>query len=559
MESYNNTFGSERNSSESFSHLVELASSQLVVLHSQKPSNGDLYLLHIRNFATVKALALTILLILICKIIFSQLSWKNETKALEKRYGCKEPSHLKTHWFFGIDKPLQVLAAGKEGRVLHYFRSLVAEAGNTFEWTVLGSRVWGTQDPENIKAVLSTREKYFSHEVRREVLCTLIGDSIFTQDGASWRHSRALLKPSFFQKHCTNSTLFEEHVDNLIARIRCDSTVDLQPFFFSLTLDVTSAFIFGKSVYSLTPSQTEEEAEFSRAFQYAQVYLSKRYQLGRLCWLLNGKEFRESCKTVHTYVDQIVDNAMQEKARIALDPDCIQASKQNLLGELVFDVSDPIQARAHLMHLLLAGRDTTAGLLSWTMRLLSRYQGVQSRVRDEIEATFESDPIDVNKTKDMPYLTCVLKEVLRLYPSVPVNSRTAAEDVVLPVGGGEDGKSPVLVRKGEDVAVCVYSLHRRTDLYGSDADAFRPERWENGALDHVEKSYGYLPFHGGRRVCPGRQFALAEASYTIVRLLTAFPKLNVPAGTTFPEVGMEKQILGLTLSSADGCVVEMSR
>lgn len=203
--------------------------------------------------------------------------------------------------------------------------------------------------------------------MRREVLCSLIGDAIFTQDGASWRHSRALLKPSFFQKHCTNSALFREHVDNLITRIGCESTVDLQPLFFSLTLDVTTAFIFGKSVYSLTLSQTQEEAEFSRAFQYAQVYLSKRYQLGRLCWLFNGKEFRDSCQTVHAYVDKIVDNVMQEKAKSALNPSYSQSPQGHLLGELVFDIDDPIQARAHLMHLLLAGRDTTACLLTWTM------------------------------------------------------------------------------------------------------------------------------------------------------------------------------------------------
>ena len=95
--------------------------------------------------------------------------------------------------------------------------------------------------------------------------------------------------------------------------------------------------------------------------------------------------------------------------------------------------------------------------------------------------------------------------VLRLYPPVPVNSRTAAEDVVLPRGGGADGMSSVLVRRGEDVAVCVYTMHRRQDLYGLDSEDFRPERWENGALDHIENSYGYLPFHGGRRVCPGRE------------------------------------------------------
>lgn len=73
----------------------------------------------------------------------------------------------------------------------------------------------------------------------------------------------------------------------------------------------------------------------------------------------------------------------------------------------------------------------------------------------------------------------------------------------LPTGGGEDGKSPILVRKGEAVGYCVYAMHRRTDLYGEDAHDFKPERWENDALKDI--GWGYLPFNGGPRICLGRK------------------------------------------------------
>lgn len=77
--------------------------------------------------------------------------------------------------------------------------------------------------------------------------------------------------------------------------------------------------------------------------------------------------------------------------------------------------------------------------------------------------------------------------------------------LALPTGGGPDGQSPILVRKGEDVIYSLYSMHRRKDLYGADAETFRPERWENKQLNSMENSFGYLPFHGGPRVCPGRK------------------------------------------------------
>ena len=79
---------------------------------------------------------------------------------------------------------------------------------------------------------------------------------------------------------------------------------------------------------------------------------------------------------------------------------------------------------------------------------------------------------------------------------------------VLPRGGGPDGMSPVLVRKGDNVAFCVYAMHRRKDLYGEDAEEFHPERWgEDLPLyhDEVNAAWGYLPFNGGPRVCLGRK------------------------------------------------------
>lgn len=96
------------------------------------------------------------------------------------------------------------------------------------------------------------------------------------------------------------------------------------------------------------------------------------------------------------------------------------------------------------------------------------------------------------------------RPVLRLYPSVPANSRQATRLTTLPVGGGPDGMSPVLVRPGETVAYCVYAMHRRKDIYGEDADQFRPERWEGDGLRDI--GFAYLPFNGGPRQCLGREY-----------------------------------------------------
>lgn len=74
---------------------------------------------------------------------------------------------------------------------------------------------------------------------------------------------------------------------------------------------------------------------------------------------------------------------------------------------------------------------------------------------------------------------------LRLHPPVPYNARAALRDTILPVGGGSDGLSPVLVPKGTEVAWDIAALHRRRDLWGDNAADFRPERWEDEKMSWV--------------------------------------------------------------------------
>ena len=77
----------------------------------------------------------------------------------------------------------------------------------------------------------------------------------------------------------------------------------------------------------------------------------------------------------------------------------------------------------------------------------------------------------------------------------------AVRTTLIPSGGGLDRQSPVLIRKGTGVGYSVYHMHRLKELYGEDAPEFRPERWENGKLDKI--GWGFMPFHGGPRVCLG--------------------------------------------------------
>jgi cytochrome P450 len=194
------------------------------------------------------------------------------------------------------------------------------------------------------------------------------------------------------------------------------------------------------------------------------------------------------------------------------------------ITELVRQTTDRTRIRSELLNILLAGRDTTASLLTNLWWLLSKNPSAWSRLQTEV-ATLQNSLPTFETLKDLKYLRALLNETLRLYPVVPQNSREAQEDTILPVGGGPDGKAPLFVAKGQVVGWSVYAMHRRPEFYGADAEEFRPERWLDDPASGVKglrPGWEYLPFNGGARICLGQQFALTEASYTTVRLCQAF-------------------------------------
>jgi cytochrome P450 len=95
---------------------------------------------------------------------------------------------------------------------------------------------------------------------------------------------------------------------------------------------------------------------------------------------------------------------------------------------------------------------------------------------------------------------------MRLLPAVPFNAKVANKDTWLPRGGGENGRSSIFIKKGQIVSFWAWASHRRTDIFGQDAEDFRPDRWEKIKRDVS----GYIPFQPGPRVCPGREFLLSS-------------------------------------------------
>jgi cytochrome P450 len=207
--------------------------------------------------------------------------------------------------------------------------------------------------------------------------------------------------------------LFEAHIQHFISKIPKDgSTVDLQPLFFQLTLDTATEFLFGESVHSLNSTEDSEEDHFQRAYDLAQGRLANRGRLGKLIHLYRDKEFDAACKTVHQFVDKIIFKSLEK-----LHPRDVEKSidgkgqpeRYVFLTEMLKSTTNPKQLRDELLNILLAGRDTTASLLSNTFHVLARRPDILKKLKAEIDGLRGAKP-DYETLRNLKYLKYLLNE-----------------------------------------------------------------------------------------------------------------------------------------------------
>ena len=473
----------------------------------------------IRMFISHVSLSQAAVVVVALYLIYQTLHytyWYLTTGAAQRKIikerGCKPLRRVPTNDpFFGTDILYESVKQLKKHNVLQWQCDLLNNLGfTTVRVRILRKWQFTTTEPKVIQTVLSLDFNSFGLGSTRDGLKCFLGEGIFSTDGAAWQHSRSLLRPCFVRSQVGDVELLERHLRKLLRKIPRDgSLVDLQPLFFKLTLDTSTHFLFGESTGCLDPTgENERSLEFAKAFDRCQSLSDKNILVLMLDTLLPefmkvGRQFSKDVKLIHHFVDAVISRSLSTSREDSkADPNYV------FLHELISQTTDIVKIRSELLNVLLAGRDTTAGFLSNIWFEISRHPEIWARLRKEVDALDGSFP-SFTQLKDMKYLKAVLNETLRLYPLVPGNSREALRDTVVPVGGGEDGLSPFFVPKGTLVNWDVYTMHRRKDLYGEDAEVFRPERWlDEDGKKGLRPGWEYLPFNGGPRICLGRKYTL---------------------------------------------------
>ncbi|KAK8078301.1 cytochrome P450 52A12 [Apiospora saccharicola] len=531
-------------------------------------------------------------------------------RRFKQQHGCQPVRS----WFYnrdpilGLDAIYNMLQRSKAGTVLEWIHWRNRTYGPTFG-TRMGMHLpswmggsasgyaFSTTDPENIKAVLATRFKDYGHgNTRTGTFGPLLGSGIFVVDGARWHESRALLRPNFAREQVADLESLERHFSLLLSLIpqSGDATVNLATLFFRLTIDTSSEFLFGTSVDSLRalkesggdPNKTSADSAFAKAMNDAQVDILTRTRFRWLYHLTSHPHAKEAIEFIHAYVDRFVDEAVRQREALDLEKGSSTATtttdgeKYVFLRELAKVTKDRKVIRDELLNILLAGRDTTASLLSNFFFVLAKRPDVWAKLKAEV-AGLEGRAPTYETLKGLKYVKYCLNEceptsplhpfykwpqMIRKYVLVAITDtwlhihspphppRRPPEQPRGHAGHGPAPRRgsrravPVFVPKGTVVGWSCYVLHRNRAYYGDDADEFRPERWET-----LRPSWEYLPFNGGPRIFVGQQYALTEAAYVTIRLVQEFERIESR------DPGPWVESIGLTVCPRNGTKVGMYR
>lgn len=318
------------------------------------------------------------------------------------RYPFKEP-------ILGLDFALQIVRAAKSRRFLDYLVDLHKRYSPTMiNHTFSMYLVW-TDEPENIKTALSTRfDDWAIGPIRQVLIKDLLGDGIFTTDGAYWQHSRAMVRPNFARDQVADLDALEEHMQNLLALLPRDgSTVDLQELFHRYSMDASTEFLMGESTRTLLPGHSKLQEQFAKGIELGLKDATDRSQRGWFYHLISHAEVKAAIREVRRLVDPYVEHALEYRRKHLEAKERgeagVEEEKYVFLHELAKETDDPLRLKNEVLNFLVAGRDTTASLLSTLWFMLARYPRVWKKLQAEVDG-LEGKLPTYEKLRNMRYL-----------------------------------------------------------------------------------------------------------------------------------------------------------
>ncbi|XP_033935373.1 cytochrome P450 4V2-like [Pseudochaenichthys georgianus] len=288
-------------------------------------------------------------------------------------------------------------------------------------------------------------------------------------------------------------------------------------------LDIICETAMGKKIHA----QSNSDSEYVKSVYKMSDIISRRQ---RTPWFWpnfmynyfgDGREHDRTLKVLHSFTNKVIHERSEKMSHIESDNDFDNGTKRRrAFLDMLLMTTDEDGNRMNNQEIqeevdtfMFEGHDTTAASMNWAVHLLGAHPEAHSRVQQELQEVFGTSnrPANIEDLKKLKYLECVIKEALRLFPSVPFFARNIGEDCHI---------NGFKVPKGANAIVVTYALHR-DPRYFPEPEEFRPERFlpENAV---GRPPYAYIPFSAGLRNCIGQRFALMEEKVILAAILRNF-------------------------------------
>ncbi|NXC92610.1 CP4V2 protein, partial [Certhia familiaris] len=386
--------------------------------------------------------------------------------------------------------------------------------------------------PDSVEVILNS-SKHIEKSYLYKFLHPWLGTGLLTSTGDKWRSRRKMITPTFhFAILSDFLEVMNEQGDILVKKL--EKHVDKEPFdvFMDITLcalDIICETAMGRNV----GAQKNKDSDYVSAI-YRMSDLIQRRQLSPWLWsdflyllFKEGREHKRSLNILHKFTDTVITEKAEElkstkQKKDDNDGNCEESGskKRKAFLDMLLNATDDEgkklsyrDIREEVDTFMFEGHDTTAAAMNWVLYLLGHNPEVQEKVHRELDEVFDNTEryVTMDDLKNLRYLDCVVKEALRLFPSVPMFARTLREDCCI---------KGYQIPRGANVLVLTYALHRNPEIF-PDPEEFRPERFfpENSKGRHP---YAYVPFSAGPRNCIGQRFAQMEEKTLLALILRRF-------------------------------------
>jgi cytochrome P450 len=399
-------------------------------------------------------------------------------------------------------------------------------------------RSYLANDPKLVDLVLKERPDDFPKSGRiREGLAPLLGNSVFVTNGDVWKRQRRIIDPAFEGGRLRDT--FPAMVaagQAAVARLQ-PGVVEIEEAMSHAAADVIFRTLFSIPIEHRIASQVF--AEF-RAYQRSQPILNLAAFLPLPRWFprFHRRATTQAAQKIRALITELTVTRAAEIARGSAPDDLAtkimttadpQTGQRFQTGEMVDQVAI----------FFLAGHETSASVLAWALYLLATHPEVQERVVAEA-AALPANPAFSDLSK-LRFTRDVFREVLRLYPPVPMMVRENAKAETF------RGRS---VAKGAQVVISPWHIQRHERLW-ENPDGFDPDRWSREETRACARD-AYLPFSAGPRVCTGAGFAMVEGPLLLALLVRGF-RFSAQAGR------VPVPVAHLTVRARDGIWLEVER